>query len=594
MNWNITVIIICTLLAALAGYKEFTRPKRTYALLRVIAAITAAIALACIALPIQYNGDSIQKDDHEAILITPGYNTDTLNGYKTQKLYTLHPGIKRSISNAVLLKGPEDLTADSSITEIHILGDGLNKDQLEQLNGLPVRFYPSKKVQGITAVNWNDRLKAGDELTVQGTYNNSATGKVKLLLKGLSTTLDSVTAGAGENGVFQLNAIPKTTGKSVYNLLAISETDTLEQESVPIQVEAIKPLKILMVTAAPDFESRFLKNWLAQNGYAVAVRSAISKDKFNQEFINLEQLPVGHLSASLLDKFDVVIGDLSVLKSLTGSEAAVLKQQVTQKGLGVIIRADSTSHSASWLQNDFTLDRLAIKDAAPVSLSLQGSDVKTAPLNAGPAYINSKADIQALVNDNHEHILAAAALKGAGHLVFTPLGNTFSWTLAGNKKDYARLWSLLIKEAARKSPIESSLSVASAIPAPLNPLMLQLKSAAAISTIDLNNSAVSPGQQSALPFIWDITGWPASGGWQSVKPGDGTSASFFVYGENEWANIRALKKQADTKDYISKNHLHSSVTKQIHKKATITVSKIYFYVLLLIACMFLWVEAKFL
>jgi hypothetical protein len=43
-----------------------------------------------------------------------------------------------------------------------------------------------------------------------------------------------------------------------------------------------------MLSASPDFESKFLKNWLSENGYAVALRSAISKDKFNSEYINIK------------------------------------------------------------------------------------------------------------------------------------------------------------------------------------------------------------------------------------------------------------------------------------------------------------------
>lgn len=593
MNWNAIVIVICILIAAFAVWKEYVRANQSRLVLRLLATITAIIALACIALPLTYQVNVNRQEKREALLLTEGFSADSVSRYNAEKIFTLNSAISQKSSKATLIYDLADLKSDSTITQIRILGDGLDKEELQRLDHVPVIFHPAAFKQGITAVSWNEHLKAGDEINVAGTYKNSLPQKIKLVMKGLSTGLDSVIVPPRQAGPFNLRNTPKNQGKNVYKLLAIAGTDTLENQNIPVQIEPAKPLNVLMLTASPDFESRFLKNWLSENGYTVALRSAISKDKFNKEFINLDQFSLDHLSASVFGKFDVLIADLTVLKTLNGAEATALQQEVTQKGLGVVIRADSSLRSNLWLQRDFPADRLAVKDPAPVALSIQGKTGNTAKLNAGMVYLANQANTQALVSDEYGHVLAANALARAGKLVFTPLNNTFSWILGGNKADYSALWSLLIAKAARKIATTESWTVKSTIPTVSNPVELQLESAIAPSAIQIGSAVIAPIQNSKLPFQWKVNYWPQVAGWQSVKQSNGTLNWFYIYSYDDWKTIRALKKQADTKAYIANNAINSNVTKQIHEKATIAVSKIYFYVLLLMACAFLWLEAKF-
>jgi hypothetical protein len=590
MNWNSVVIIICVLLAALAIWKEYIRANKVRVTLRIISALLAVFALACIALPITYHTDLPQQNKHEVVLLTEGTNPDSISRYNSNRLFTLDRLIKKQKPQATLLNTIDELTADSTITQLHILGDGLNEEQLQQLNHLPVVFHPQGIREGITAIGWNEKLKTGDELNIQGRFKNTSVKKVKLLLKGLSTPLDSAIIAPQGITSFHLSVIPKNSGKTVYSLLAIVGADTIAKESLPIQIEPAKPLRVLMLTASPDFESRFLKNWLSENGYAVAIRSTISKDKFNKEFINMEQLSFDHLSAVVLNKFDILIGDLSVLKSFNGAEASVLKLEVTQKGLGIIVRADSTLRSDSWLQSSFPLDKLAGKDTTTTALQIQGSDKKLAKLNSGAVYINYQNATQSLVNDEHGHTLVSSTLVGAGRLVYTPLNNTFSLMLGGNKDDYNALWSLLISKAARKAQAGEAITIKTAVPSVSNPVGLQMQSALAQPLI-FDQFVVSSQQDPLLLFNHYATYWPQNSGWQSVKQNN-SLVSWYVYPDDAWKGLRALKKQEDTRNYIAKNAIVHNVTKQIHEKAVIAVAKIYFYVLLLLACIFLWVEAK--
>lgn len=589
MNWTGIVLILCCLAAVFAVWKEYKRAEKAHLILRTTACVLAITALGCIALPVRYAKDVTLQDDNSAVLLTAGFAPDSLTNYKNGKLFTADAAIEKRYPGAKLIR-LEELKNDSpALTKVHVFGYGLTETELEQLAHLPVVFHPAPAPAGITVASWNQKLKAGETLRVQGRYKNDRSKPVKLILKGLNTQLDTATIPAKTDTVFELNGVPKNQGRAVYHLQATAGTDTLASENLPIQIDPVRPLKILMLSASPDFETRFLKNWLSENGFSVAVRSAISKDKFSSAYVNMQPLKIDRLNDGLLDKFDLVIGDPSVLHP----ESALLNRQVTKKGLGIIIRADSSSRAASWLQNDFPVEKINVKDAPSVSLFIQGKKGRSAGLKIDPAFISYKAGTQPLAVDAQSHILASSSLAGAGRLVSTTVNNTLGWALAGNKDDYSAFWSLLISKAARKTPDNENWSLGSPLPAVNEPVRLQLESSSRPGLIkDGNSMVVAPAENPLMPFEWVNEYWPSAAGWHAVKQNNGQPAWWYAYQENEWQGVKAFKKIADTRKYVSDNHIFNSVTKPIHQKLRIEVPKIYFYLLALAACVFLWVEGK--
>ena len=94
MSWTIIVLIICCLLAAFAVWKEGSRPKKAHPTLRIIASVFAIAALACIILPISYNRDISVADGHSALLLTPGFDADSLTNYKSDQVFTADRSIQ--------------------------------------------------------------------------------------------------------------------------------------------------------------------------------------------------------------------------------------------------------------------------------------------------------------------------------------------------------------------------------------------------------------------------------------------------------------------------------------------------------------------
>ncbi|MDB5002590.1 MAG: hypothetical protein JWQ34_815 [Mucilaginibacter sp.] len=589
MSWNSIVILICIALAAFGAYREYAREIRSYLTWRILAILIAATILACLILPISYPGNTIQTTGKHKILLTQGFDKDSLQAEKSDSIYTLDRSVLQQYPKAMFIN---DASIFSDNLSLDIFGFGLNKEELNQLVGHHIIFHPSPIPYGFIAANWTDQLKVGEVFEVQIKYKNTLAKACKIVLKGLNTTLDSAEISANTNSDLTLKSTPKNIGKAVYTLLVITNKDTLEQEQLPVIINPIKPLKVLILSASPDFETKFLKIWLSQNGYGVASRSTITKGKYSLEYINMAKPDLTHLSAAVLEKFDVLIGDLSLLKGLPVTENAALQQQV-QKGMGIIIRADSSGKASSWLQRYFLVTSTSGKQTISTTLNIQGKG-KTAKLNLDPAYINAHTNTQTLVTDEHNHIAAAAALFGAGRLVFTTISNSHNWLLNGNNSDYYLLWSSLINKAVRKEPITENWAVKGDLPVPNKPTRIVIENTSIINSIKINQSSVYPSQNPAVPFEVLATYWPNALGWQQSISNNGTPYWWYVWRNNAWKSLTAANKLNTTNQYVQEHKGTTIVTKQIRQKNWVLVPKIYFFILFLMAMTFLWAESKFL
>lgn len=593
MKQQYIVFIICVILAAATIWREVQRERKSNLLLRIVAVLIAIAALACMILPVSYQSSIDVNNEHSAVLLTEGYHIDSISHINT-KIYTLSRSVKAAYPKAVLIGGVEELSqAKPVVTHLKVYGYGLDPDQLKQLNNFPITFNTAGIPEGISAVSWNANIKAGEPLHVQGTYTNSGQ-MVKLVLKGLGTTIDSTFIDDHKTADFNLVATPKHEGRAVFKLLAIRNTDTLENGSIPFEISPVKPLKVLILASAPDFENNFLKNWLTAKGYGVAVRNMISKDKFSQDFVNIAQQSLQHITASTLAQFDVLLSDLDLFKTLNLTEGAAIKQQVEQRGLGIIVRADSTNSSDFWLQRNFPSAKASSQGQVVTSLVVQNQAGSKAKLLIDPVYITYHNYTQPLVSDPQGHILASSALAGSGRVVFTTLNNTHSLMLSGDEGSYTALWSALITRAARRTTVNEQWLVKTPMPGVNTLTDLQLESPVPGQAVKVNQDDIPFSSIPELPYALKVSYWPHHAGWQQVQQSSGAPKWWFVYPANEWVTLKRLNRLNDTRKYAAKFNNNLTVTKQIHQKVSIAIPKIYFYVLLLAACIYLWVEAKFL
>lgn len=590
MSWTVIVISACTLLSVLMIWKEYQRPTRSRLIWRVLATLSVFAALACIALPISYNSP-IKTGTNNAILLTLGFDRDSLTKYQNSKLFTADIAIQKA-NPKLKIKFIPDLSdlpqGKLNIASLQVLGYGLNGDELEQLNNFPILFHPAAHQPGITSIDWARHLKTGESLQIQGKFTGN-TSKINLVLKGLNTSLDSATINPDAN--FELKAIPKNSGRATYALLAIDGKDTLERETISFEVEPKQTIKVLMLATSPDFENRFLKNWLARQEYGVTVRTAVSQAKFSREYFNMPQVNTDHVNSSLLDKFDLVIGDLSAFKSLSPAENSTL-QQAVQNGLGIIAKADS-SKGASFLSNTFVVERPSGKEPKASALLIDGQTSPTAKLLSDAAYINPQANARPLITNDQNQIVANSTIYGGGKIIFSLLSNTYSWALAGNQNDYTNLWSKLIEKVSRKAILSQKWHTFPQLPVVNEPCTITIAGPAGLPLlVKAETSPLAFKQNPLLPFSWDATYWPANGGWQQLTQNGAAIYWWYVFKPGDWAILHAFEKASATQKYALQNHGKAVNNTPQLQNIRVSMSKIYFYLLLLLCCTYLWVEGK--
>lgn len=599
MAWNIGVIVLSVLLLVFLFWKEIGRKNKIRLSWRLLASFLAVVSLVCLAIPPFYPGKKSIVADKEILLLTDGFSKDSLNKYRNpspqKPFYTADATVFQTLKSpqvhfvADLASWRNTIPVNAAL---HILGFGLEEDELQSLNKLPLRFDASELPSGISKINWTHRLNAGENFRVQGNFLNQTDSKIKLVLKGLNTGLDSIEIGAKRSMPFSFVSIPKQSARAVFHLLALLGKDTIENEALPLLIEPQKTLKVLMLSASPDFEGRFLKNWLSENSYAVASRSTISKNKTTTSFGNMNKMPLEKITPSLLENFDVLITDATGFSSLSKPEAAAILAQTSAKGMGLIIRADSSAN-ASFIKEKFAIYpfgnpqkqlNLKLNNEAGLRLTIQTDH---------PSFIRNQLGTQVLVQDEAAHLVVSSKLYGSGKLLLSTLNNTFTWQLLGKQKEYASFWSMLLSKAAKKISRKENLAYPFfAGKNSMTPLFLE--TADKTTALKVNGKAVYLSQNPAIPFLQEGTFWPDQTGWLPVSTGGNSANRVYIFNQTDWKALKAAEKIKQTQRYSRQFNIKQQNIQHQQKEQQVFVPPFCFYLLFLLSCSFLWTETKFL
>ncbi|MDB5192555.1 MAG: hypothetical protein JWQ96_2118, partial [Segetibacter sp.] len=84
-NWIYIVAGLSFLLLAFLFWKETNRVNKTGLVWRILASVLAVASLACLALPITYNKTTRIDSAKEAVLLTEGFNADSLSAFLRTK-----------------------------------------------------------------------------------------------------------------------------------------------------------------------------------------------------------------------------------------------------------------------------------------------------------------------------------------------------------------------------------------------------------------------------------------------------------------------------------------------------------------------------
>lgn len=591
MEQRYLVIIVCVLITAFLLYKETIRPDKRRLVWRLLASFVAVSAFALLIIPISYEVEVTERLN-EMIVITPGTSPDTIKKYRQQTLYTTDQAIVETNPTQKIRFLPDlpyFLQTSKTISKLNVYGMGLGADELKQIENQEVNFYPALPPNGIISCNWNHQIKSTENLLVQGIYNNSSSKLVKLVLFGLGSRLDSAIIKPKGKFKFSLQHRPQQLGRAIYQLIAFDGKDTVLKEKIPFTVTEDKPMRILMLASFPDFEYKFLKDWLYAKNYPLIFRSRISKDKYSTSYLNTKSKPLNRIGQPVLEQTDVLIIDENELAALSGTEIDAINSQV-QLGMGLLIRIGENS---SKTVRGFSFYKPQQLKQQNFLVKFFDDEIKLKPLTIEhPLFVKTLNDGQPLVRDQAGRILVNTRLNGIGKIVVSAIPATYLWTLAGNKQDYALFWAQLLNKTAQKAAQSQSWEILPTFPITggQTEAIFESNESSGTPAITFNKTRLSPLQNMHLPFRWQTTFWPQEGGWNELGSGNGPVHDFYVYDQGDWKavsdqdKLNATMRLAAKKDGVKTPETELTEQKQI--------SKWWFFLIFLIAAGFLWYETR--
>lgn len=584
------MILISVLLALLLILKEVRRKSRKNLFGRLVASVLALIALVLIALPPTIK-TSNRSEEMNVVLLTDGFSKDSLARVSSPLVLSTDSQLLRmsGARNKLLIPAIDYYLAENpNVQNLHIVGSGLETEELKMLKGIRVEYNGTQRTFGFQSVNWPEKIQSGTELWVSGSFNNNSRKEVKVLLKGLGTTLDSVVIGPDSLNSFKLSCVPRQLGTSLNYLIATSGKDTLFTEKIPFEVGTAKPLAVLILSSSPDFELNFLKQWLAGSGFSVAIRNRISTGKFSTEFLNMDGRSL-NLQPATLKTFDVLIADETAMIQLTGSERAAVKNQVNA-GLGIIIRNEEETTLRGIFGASFSTSPVASEET--LSLRIPGNKLKSVLPGTGVNSIASQNYDQPLVWDQKNRIMVNSIISGVGRIIFSTLNNTYTWKLAGRTAEYSSFWSYLVEKASRKKPRENITAEQFPLIHKRTTVLLE-KQSSEIPGIFTGATRINLEQNADLPYRWQGSFWPTTAGWNLLKTPGSENHSVYIFNDSDWKTVRQAENSRSTKRFAEGSG-YKKGNLFIEKDSVEKIPVIFFYLLLLICWGYLWIETKFL
>jgi hypothetical protein len=587
------MIIAAVLLCCFLLFKEWKRENRGRLLLRMLAVVLLVASLLFLIVPLSYESAKT-TNSKKLLLLTKGF-ANKLS--KNESYYTQDSTVLEELGSNRVKYLPDlnyYLRLHPEVSGLQVFGHGLSSDELKSLPEISYAFEGSPN-PGIQSVSWPDELPSSAALNVQGVYENKADAPVQLLLEGAGSKLDSVTIAANQKSGFSLSSRPKQSGKAIYHLIVMQGTKELANEKIPFNITESPKVKVMVLASSPDFEFKFLRNWLFENKYPAYFRTRISKDKFSTDQLNSAGKQAEDFNPSMFKNFDLLVADDEELAQLSPAAKANLNTAISS-GMGLLVRINEGKPVSSFAK------AFRIKDAAdsittsivPV-LSGEGNKLKAIPVSQ-PLFVEPDPGKLSLVENTKGNILLSSRLYGAGTLAASTVASTYNWLLSGATADYARYWSHVINKTARKVEKKLSWQVKPQFPVSDEPVSIgfQTKSDKALPEFTVNQTNQTLQQHPMLPFYWQGSARLDHTGWNAFKIDDQPADAFFVYKPGDWSSVKTSETMAENQEFArnSSNRTETQVNRTEMK--TQQLSKWWFFALFLISISFLWFETKLL
>ncbi|MFS4417742.1 hypothetical protein [Maribacter sp. 2307ULW6-5] len=483
--------------------------------------LLAMLAVGSLAMLLLTPAHGRERETGSAILLTQGYDAKTLDSLKAA-----HKGIRTitydSVTGAIPNLGQNTL--------VWLLGQGIEPYDFWQLENRRVTFLPGKLPSGISRVRYDDEVDLGSATTLLGEYLRPAPGSWLLLKDPSGTAMDSLALHDAPEQAFRFQLRPKAVGQWRYQLVVRDSTGREQgSEPLPIQVRSPRKPRVLLLNGFPTFESKYLKNFLADKGHSLTVRNQLTTDRYRFEHYNAPPKNIYGLTQEGLKAFDLVVTDTDTYNDLSGSSRGALLAAVGEQGLGLFLLPTGALFSGR--PSFFHFSRAA---SEKVVLGEGGnSAVAKHPYRfAGPF------PLQRLFLRKGQPLAGYVPL-GKGKVGTTLLKNTYPLLLKGEAETYAQFWSEVLPKVAKGRESSVQMTLGNPWPRPGHPLPFEMASQEELPSIRSKSGAKIPLLQNVeLGGRWQGRYYPKEKGWNQILARTDT-LSFYVHGPEAWKAAKA-------------------------------------------------------
>ena len=568
--WPICFIALLVWLVFLWKERSDFGKQRFY--LKSAVSLISVIAVVLIALKPMI---SSSKDSSQMVLLTNGYEETQVDSLiKTNKGLT----VESYVAGSSIYKN------DDAPSSLFVLGEGLKSFDLWQLDSIPSILIQGNTPTGITRLKYNSSYTVGDLEIIKGIYSNGSRGH-KLILQGPSgIALDSVELTTEATQEFQMTLDSKISGNYLFNVLEKDSVGkTITKDPLPVTILKQDPLKILIINGAPTFETKYLKNFLANEGHEVAVRSRLTTSRYKFEYFNLKIKPVIGFTEKKLEIFDLVIIDANSLRNLSRTGRSALETSIRDNGLGLLIQPENSYFTASFQLSPFSFTSEKSNDASI-------EEWPKITIGKHPFRFKAETRIEPILNSNSK-TLSAYKRIGSGRIGTTLLQNTYDLVLNGRSETYRYLWAKTIKSLSKRGRPTVEWSSNGIVGYKDEPFKFQLRTS-------LNEPIVNTNDESTIPMrshmdistLWEGTSFPREIGWQKFNVQQDTTAtfSFYVTDTTHWRSLNTYRTIKANKRHLT----NTNVIDSMPNKSFSLINPIWFFIIFTLGIGYLWLAPK--
>lgn len=565
------VLVIAIVLLVLFVWKEWKPPIAKVFYIHVLMALITVTSLAMLALKPLKNTPNKAKI---GVLLTERFSQERVDSIKS---------LDKEIVMIPYRPNKDLSTTLDSLSTIYILGDGVAAYDFWQFDKRSVRFFGADIPKGITRMKYIKENVLGKNLIITGSYHKAEDKRRLVLQDGNGLGIDSVALIASDSQNFKLKTPLKAVGKFVFEIV---EKDSLgasvSSDPLPFSVASNKSIKILLVNGFPTFESKYLKNYLAEMGHEVIVRSQLTKDRYKFEYFNSSNVPVYNFNQGALASFDLLIIDAISYKNISKRSRSSIENAIKNDGLGVFIQPEPVLFT-------MTSKQLVVKfkDDGRTKINLEQFPKIT--FDKFP-YAFLKNDGLEKIHHSKSEIFTGYRRLQNGRIGATVFQNTYQLQLQGKSKAYVQFWSEIVSKLTKKNEEIVSWHSVTDFPLVQQPYIFDLHTDAVSPQVHNQvGQAITLEQDIDIPTLWSGITYPLKQKWNQLQLSDENEKglNFYVIDSLSWLSLRANNLRKKNNRYFENSSENTTAKNSIKR-----ISSLWFFVIGILGLAYLWLHPK--